>query len=74
MCVCVCVCGVCVCVYIYIYIYLCMYIYIYIIYYVCSVLKRRGDYVETCPRCFGVEYTWSVCRNLAGGFFSTDVF
>ena len=42
---------------------------------VCSVSKWRGYYVKTgCPRCFDVEYTWSVCRNLAGGFFSTDVF
>ena len=42
---------------------------------VCSVLKRRGDYVKTSsPRCFDVEYTWGVCRYLTGGFFSTDVF
>ena len=27
-----------------------------------------------CQCCFHVEYTWSVCRNLNGGFFSTDVF
>ena len=38
-------------------------------------LKRRGDYVKTsCPPWFGMEYTWSVCRDLAGGFFSTDIF
>ena len=28
----------------------------------------------SCHRCFDVKHTWSVCRNLAGGFFSTDVF
>ena len=33
---------------------------------VCSVLKRRGDYMKTpYPRCFGVENTWSVCKDLA---------
>ena len=37
--------------------------------------KRRGDDVKTsCPTCFGMEYLWSVCRGLAGGFFSTDAF
>ena len=42
---------------------------------VCSALKQCGDYVKTSrPPFFGVKYTWSVCRNLAGGFFSTDVF
>ena len=41
----------------------------------CSVMKQRGDYLKTlCLRCFSMEYTWSVCRDLAGGFFSTDVF
>ena len=40
----------------------------------CSDLKRRGDYVKTsCPPCFSMEYMWSVCRDLAGGFFSTDL-
>ena len=30
------------------------------IYCMCSVLKRRGDYMKTSyPPCFGVEYTWS---------------
>ena len=39
----------------------------------CSILKRRGDYMKTSyPRCFGVEYTWSVCRDLAGGYFSIN--
>ena len=41
----------------------------------CSDLKRHEDYVKTsCPPWSGMEYTWSVCRDLAGGFFSTDVF
>ena len=41
----------------------------------CSDLKRRGDYVKmSCPPWFGMEYMWSVCRDLAGGFFSIDVF
>ena len=45
------------------------------IYCVSSMLKRRGHYLKTwCPRCWDVEYTWSVCRNLAGGFPSTDIF
>ena len=39
------------------------------------VLKRRADYVKTlCPHYFDMEYTWSVCRNLAGDFFSTVCF
>ena len=41
----------------------------------CSVLKRRGDYVKTLySRCFSMEYTWSVCRDLAGVYFSTYAF
>ena len=39
----------------------------------CSDLKQRGYYVKTsCPPCFSMEYTWSVCRDLVGGFFSTE--
>ena len=43
---------------------------------VCSTLKRHGEYMMKmlCPCCFGVEYTWSICRNLAGDYFCTDAF
>ena len=41
----------------------------------CFALKLRVDYVKTSfRRCFGMEYTWSVFRNLTGDYFSTDVF
>ena len=37
-------------------------------------VERRGDYMKmSCLRCFDVEYRWSVCSYLAGGFFSTDI-
>ena len=40
-----------------------------------SVLKRLADYVKTSfSRSFGVEYTYSAYRDLAGDYFSTDVF
>ena len=45
------------------------------IYCACSVLKRHRDYVKTSRlRCFGVKYKWIVCRDLAEGYFYTDVF
>ena len=35
------------------------------IHYMCSVLKRLGGYVKTSfPRCFVVEYTWNVCKDI----------